>query len=155
MNTENIGQGTKYDQDKLRWDLAPWDAIEGGIKVITFGAKKYKDRNWEIGISYGRVFGALMRHISDWFFAKMTGKNGLDPETGLSHLDHAQCCIWFLSAYEKRLMFQFDDRPVFGGQKTLGTKMSREDALFLAQSGLKIHVDDLEGIQRDPNETIR
>jgi hypothetical protein len=71
------------------------------------------ERNWEKGIKYGRVFGALIRHTTTWFMCKVTGQTTTDPETGLSHLAHAGCCILFLLAYETRKMTDFDDRPIF------------------------------------------
>jgi hypothetical protein len=33
--------GIKFDGDKVRWDLMPWDALEEIAKVLTVGAKKY------------------------------------------------------------------------------------------------------------------
>jgi len=98
-------EGKKFDDDKVRMELLPPEAIEGTAKVLTFGAKKYEDRNWEKGIKYSRVFGALMRHMWAWW----RGEN-LDPETGLSHLHHAGCCIMFLQTYNERKMDEFDDR---------------------------------------------
>ncbi len=99
-------EGTKNDQGKLRYDLLAPEALEGLVGVLTYGATKYAPRNWERGISYSRVFAAAMRHLWAWFRG-----NECDPETGLSHLDHAACCIHFLSAYTKRKMTAFDDRP--------------------------------------------
>ena len=103
--------GRKNDTGKLRYDLLAPDALEGLVKVLTFGATKYEDRNWERGIKYSRVFGALMRHLWAWWRRKPC-----DDETNLSHLDHAACCLHFLSAYEKRLGMAklFDDRPTNG-----------------------------------------
>jgi hypothetical protein len=98
--------GTKNDQGKLRYDLLAPDALRGLVDVLTFGAKKYADRNWEGGIKFGRVFAAAMRHLWAWWRGEE-----FDPETGLSHLDHAACCIHFLSAYTKRGMGGLDDRP--------------------------------------------
>jgi hypothetical protein len=103
---ETLKEGTKKDDGKLRWDLVPYDAIEGLVKVLTFGAVKYEDRNWEKGITYSRVFAACQRHLTAWY----RGENN-DLETGLSHLDHALCCVAFLSAFEKREMTEFDNRP--------------------------------------------
>ncbi len=53
--------GVKHDQDKTRYELLPAEFLDGVAQVLTFGAKKYADRNWESGIKYSRVFGALMR----------------------------------------------------------------------------------------------
>ena len=98
-------EGRKDDQGKPRWDLLPYDAVAGTVDVLTFGAKKYAPRNWEKGIVYGRVFAALQRHLTAWY----QGEDD-DKETGLSHLDHAACCITFLQAFTKRGMDKFDDR---------------------------------------------
>lgn len=98
--------GVKKDEGKPRWELVPFDAIRGVVEILTFGAKKYAARNWERGIAYGRVFGAIMRHLTSWW-----GGENLDPESGKSHLDHAMCELMFLSAYEKRGMISLDDRP--------------------------------------------
>jgi hypothetical protein len=97
--------GCKDDQDKTRWDLLPPDALEEIAKVLTFGANKYNDRNWEKGMKWHRPFGALMRHMWAWWRGA-----GPDEETGLSHLAHAGCCLLFLLSYELRATGE-DDRP--------------------------------------------
>ena len=96
--------GRKDDGGKLRYDLIPPEALEELAKVLTFGAHKYDDRNWEKGMNWGRVFGAAMRHMWSWW----RGYN-LDAETGYSHLSHALTCIAFLITYEKRKV-GVDDR---------------------------------------------
>lgn len=98
--------GVKLDDGKLRMDLIAPEGLQGLAKVLTFGAKKYADRNWEKGIMYGRVFGAMMRHMWAWWGGELK-----DPETGLSHLHHAAACVHFLQTYEERGMTSFDDRP--------------------------------------------
>jgi hypothetical protein len=103
--------GTKHDTGKPRWDLFPWDAGEEVVKVLNFGATKYEDRNWEKGIKYGRVFASTVRHLWSWFHSHLRGEDGTDPETGLSHLAHAGCCVLFLLAYELRGKKEWDDRP--------------------------------------------
>ena len=99
-------QGMKFDSDKVRLELLPPEALWGTSKVLTFGAKKYADRNWEKGINYSRVYGAMLRHMTAWWMGE-----DLDPETGLSHLHHAACCASFLQTYTERNMDSFDDRP--------------------------------------------
>ena len=38
----SVGKSSaKYDQDKLRWDLIPLEAVEECVKILTFGAQKY------------------------------------------------------------------------------------------------------------------
>jgi hypothetical protein len=98
-------EGTKFDENKVRYDLIPPEALHEIARVLTFGANKYAPRNWEKGISYGRVFGALMRHLWSWWRGET-----LDPETGITHLAHAGCCLFFLLTYEARGMHTWDDR---------------------------------------------
>jgi len=102
---EKETQGVKHDQDKIRMDLVPWDVVVEIAKILTFGAKKYADRNWEKGFNWSRVYGALMRHLTLWFQGQDT-----DAETGRSHLAHAGCCLFFLLAFVLRGVGK-DDRP--------------------------------------------
>ncbi len=112
MDGQELRTGLKKDEGKPRWELVPYDAVRGAVYILTTGAIKYADRNWERGIAYGRVYGALQRHLDAWWMAKVEGNDGTDAESGRSHLDHAMCELMFLSAYEKRRMTEFDDRPV-------------------------------------------
>lgn len=109
--------GVKYDDIKVRYELLPPEMLHATSVVLTKGAAKYADRNWERGILYSRVFGALMRHMWAWWGGNLaTNKNfffgDLDPEWNYSHLWHASCCLSFLITYEARGMTKFDDRPV-------------------------------------------
>lgn len=108
-------KAVKYDSSKVRIELFPGDALVAISHVLTFGAKKYADRNWEKGMSWSRPFGALMRHMWAWWQGKsVTNVNylfgNLDSETKVSHLWHAGCCIVFLICYEARGIGN-DDRP--------------------------------------------
>lgn len=111
-----MSEGRKDDGGKVRLDLVPPELIFAVGDILTFGAKKYADRNWEKGMKWGRVFGALMRHLWSWWGGKgPTTKsflfNETDEETTRSHLWHAGCCIAFLIAYEERGIGE-DDRNV-------------------------------------------
>jgi hypothetical protein len=102
-----MSEGRKDDSGKDRFELLPPEALFGIARVLTFGAKKYADRNWERGMGWGRVFGALMRHLWMWWggcgpTTKSFLFGELDDETGFSHLWHAGCCLTFLIAYEQR-----------------------------------------------------
>ena len=77
-------QGHKHDKGKLRYDLIPPEAEASLAAVLTFGANKYGDRNWELGIDEDRLYAARRRHEA----AHRTGEI-LDPESGLPHLWHA------------------------------------------------------------------
>lgn len=97
--------GVKHDQQKARYDLLTHEFLEGTASVLTFGAQKYGDRNWELGMKWGRPFAALMRHIWAWWRGEEK-----DPESGLSHLAHAACNLCFLMTYSARKSGT-DDRP--------------------------------------------
>ena len=99
--------GKKFDQGKTRYELIPPEFIEGTADILTFGALKYEDRNWEKGMKWSRVFGALMRHLWAWWNPYVPDT---DPETNKSHLWHAACCLAFLIAYEQRKI-GINDRP--------------------------------------------
>lgn len=105
----------KHDTEKPRYDLIPPEFLEATATILTYGAQKYADRNWERGMAWGRVFAALMRHLWAWW----RGEN-VDPETGKSHLWHAACGVAFLIAYEARGV-GVDDRAKNSPQETSST----------------------------------
>ena len=83
--------GLKFDSEKPRMDLLPPKAIFEVAKVLGFGAEKYGPENWRLLDNLqGRYTAGALRHI----FAHMDGER-LDPETNLSHLAHALCCLLF------------------------------------------------------------
>lgn len=97
--------GVKFDADKPRTDLLDPRPLLRTAAVLAVGARKYAARNWEKGMAWSRVYAALMRHMLAWW-----GGQDKDPETGLSHLDHAACCLHFLQTYEETHR-EHDDRP--------------------------------------------
>lgn len=101
-----MSEGVKHDQDKPRIELVPPDAISGIGHVMSYGAKKYGDRNWEKGIAPSRLLGACLRHLLAWSF----GENQ-DPESGLPHLWHAGASVLMLIATVNRNLAP-DDRKV-------------------------------------------
>ena len=103
---QKLEPGWKQDGGKPRMDLIAPEMLFGVAEVLRFGAAKYAERNWENGMSWGRCFGALMRHLWAWWRGEAK-----DAETGFSHLWHAACCLMFLIAYEERKVGT-DDRQV-------------------------------------------
>ena len=98
-------QGKKFDKKKTRYELLPPYAIEQMAKVMTLGADKYGDRNWEAGIHFTRIIGACERHL-----AAISRGEDYDPESGLLHSAHLLCEAGFLTEYYK-IRPEFDDRP--------------------------------------------
>lgn len=100
----------KYDDNKTDWSLVPFESLEGMVRVLEFGAKKYDNWNWtnDGGFPYTRVLRSCLRHI----FSYMRGEDN-DPESGLSHIHHAMCNLLFISHYiGNKEKFNKDDRHV-------------------------------------------
>ena len=105
-NRLTLPQGTalKFDTDKLPLHLLSTEAMNQTAAVLKFGAQKYAEHNWRKGFAWSRPLAAAMRHIT----AFNNGEDK-DPESGLSHLAHAACCIMFLLEFEKTHQ-HLDDR---------------------------------------------
>lgn len=89
--------GLKFDTGKPDYTLLPWNAVEDVVRVLDFGAKKYARDNWKhVADHKNRYLAAAFRHLAAYTQGQET-----DPETGLSHLAHASCCILFLMAKDK------------------------------------------------------
>lgn len=99
-------EGLKFDNEKTRHDLVPPFAQEQYAKVLSFGAKKYSPHNWENGILWSRIIGAIKRHT----LAIERGED-YDPETGLLHSAHLMCEAGFLTEFYK-IFPQGDDRYI-------------------------------------------
>jgi hypothetical protein len=96
--------GRKDDLGKPRMGLISDFALFQEALVMTFGAKKYAAHNWRGGIVWSRLIDAALRHIH----AFNAGED-MDPETGLSHLAHARCCLAFILEYTQTHK-ELDDR---------------------------------------------
>lgn len=101
----SIDAGRKDDHGKNPLELLPTDALEEIGKILQHGAMKYDPRNWEKGMSWGRIYGAALRHLFAWWRGE-----ALDKDSGLSHISHAACCLLFLLTYSLRRVGT-DDRP--------------------------------------------
>lgn len=86
----------KFDDSKIPLQLLPREGIEQIATVLGFGAQKYAAHNWRQGMDWSRLVGAALRHLT----AFNDGED-LDPESGLSHIAHAGCCVMFLLQYIK------------------------------------------------------
>lgn len=89
--------GVKFDANKIRMDLVPVEGVYAVADILTGGAAKYGDRNWEKGMDWSRPYGACLRHLFAWW-----GGENTDRESGKSHLWHAACNLFFLIAYSQR-----------------------------------------------------
>jgi len=77
----------KYDTQKCRPELLDPNFLEDLAWVLTAGADKYSDFNWQEMVSaeggYLRYYGALQRHA----LALAQGEQ-VDPESGRHHATH-------------------------------------------------------------------
>lgn len=87
-------EATKHDNGKPPLSLIPREALALEAQVFAFGAKKYGKHNFKKGMAWSRCLDAALRHI----YAFADGED-LDPESGLSHLGHARCCLSMLIYY--------------------------------------------------------
>ncbi|QOR59963.1 hypothetical protein [uncultured phage cr114_1] len=86
-------QGKKNDQDKVRMDLVPLEAVEHIAEVLTMGCKKYGENSWQnLPDFYKRYEAALLRHLTAIDKGEL-----IDPESKLPHIDHVLCNAMFLS----------------------------------------------------------
>jgi hypothetical protein len=120
--------GVKFDKGKTRWSLIkpswlrelaekitakptlrlhllPTSLVIAVTDILTIGAKKYAERNWEKGMPWSRAYDAMCRHLNAW-----ADQEDLDPDTGRNHLWHAACNMAFLIEWEQTHP-EHDDRP--------------------------------------------
>lgn len=99
-----MSEGNKYDEGKVKYQLLPPYALKQVARVLTFGAEKYEENNWQKGIPWTKLMGSLERHYQDF-------KAGIDmdEESGLYHLAHAAVNALMLLEYY-RIRPELDDR---------------------------------------------
>ena len=98
------GEAQRFNTGKLRMDLVPISSLNALARVLTYGAQKYDSDNWRRGFNYSVPYACLMRHLTAW----QDGED-LDPESGLSHLDHAIANLAMLIEFERECP-HLDDR---------------------------------------------
>jgi hypothetical protein len=89
--------GTKYDANKLRWDLLPIKEVEDVVQVLTDGAKEHGECNWQLVKPKTRYLAALYRHLVAWQKGEKT-----DPESDSPHLAHLVANALFLAWFDNQ-----------------------------------------------------
>lgn len=99
-------KAVRYNNGKLRWSLVDFDSLEDMVKVLEFGAEKYKANNWKKGLSITEICESLQRHL----YSFMNNEDN-DLESNLSHIGHIMCNAMFIS-YMMKYKKEFDDRII-------------------------------------------
>lgn len=111
VQTAKKTSGLKFDDNKLKLELVPVEAVEALARAFGYGAKKYGEWNWSNGIAHMKFVGALKRHVD----AYIKGED-IDAESGNHHLDHALASLAML-----RTSIQYDigedNRPTYNKKK--------------------------------------
>lgn len=103
---------TKFDtgaqkevEGKLRMDLIPPEVEKAYAEVLTFGVRKYDDRNWQKGIPYMSCVAALKRHLNSWLL-----KEDINEESGFNHVKHVLFWAAALTYFVENANLELDDR---------------------------------------------
>ena len=92
-------QTIKADAGKPKLTLVPSQIIYDIAKVREYGNNKYPDggpNNWML-VEIQRYRDAAYRHLLKY----LDDPNGVDDESGLSHLAHLACNVAFLCELQK------------------------------------------------------
>lgn len=124
--------GHKADDGKPRFDLIPPEAMIALADLYRIGAEKYADRNWERGMTWGRMFRAMMSHAWKWWMGEEH-----DPVDGQHHLTSVAWCAIALYTWHVRGVGS-DDR-VKSVDSSQGYSIEDEAKAFLrSRSGIQL-----------------
>lgn len=91
-DTRNLISARKNDNGKLRYDLIPPAILQELASVVSYGAAKYGENQWQNLENFeDRYFAALMRHLIAWRLG-----DDIDSESGKPHLSHVLTNAAFL-----------------------------------------------------------
>jgi hypothetical protein len=115
--------GKRYNKEKPRADLLPWDALIALADHYGKSAKKYPARNWELGLKWNEGCAAsLARHLAAWSSGEDYEVELWEGESGATHElknYHDVAMAWnalALVAYRLRQIGE-DDRPKLSKQE--------------------------------------
>ena len=96
----------RYNTGKPKMSLVTPEFILGMAQVLTKGAEKYGERNWELGNKTSVPYDSAMRHILAW----RSGEDE-DEESGCNHLFHAAVNLLMCWYYAENFS-SMDDRTL-------------------------------------------
>jgi len=96
-----VAEAKKGFADKLHMELVPVDGIRADARALDYGAytKGYGVNSWLMSalndeFEWSVAYGATLRHLTAWFDGE-----DIDPESGLSHMDHVGANVKFLQTF--------------------------------------------------------
>ena len=137
-----MSRALKYDENKLPWDLLPVEAVEGMLRILQYGARKYTVCNQcnqkvypnprldgdpcrddcpscgSTDIATGAhnwTKGFKWTRLIAACYRHLTAvlkKEDIDPESGELHASHLMCSVAFLLSHQLRNLGK-DDRFSF------------------------------------------
>ena len=81
--------------------------MEQAVRVLEFGAKKYKAWNWAKGMAWSVPTGCALRHAKATFDGEK-----VDPDSGEQHMAHILCNLMMLDWYVQHYPEGDDRTPV-------------------------------------------
>lgn len=89
-----MDKAIKYDHDKAKLSLIPYEALKQEAFALAYGAEKYGKNNYKKGMEWSRLIDATLRHIHSF-------NNGedVDKESLICHLGHAKANLSILIFY--------------------------------------------------------
>jgi hypothetical protein len=84
----NEKTGGKKGSKLARFDLIPAHPLQELAEVYGKGARKYADRNWELGYDWGLSYAAMIRHANE--FWKGNDNDDHDPDCPADCINHTE-----------------------------------------------------------------
>lgn len=121
INQPKKERGVKHDFSKPQMSLLPLKDLEGVVRVLEFGMKKYARGDWKFVPDGGmRYFDAGMRHLAELSDpTDIEDLARLDQESVLPHIDHAICSLIFA----RHFIFK-DMEEKYNGKQTVPVPVS-------------------------------
>ena len=88
--------GKRFNNGKLKMSLLleTGEALDGAIKCLMHGEKKYGRNNWKKGLKYTEIIDSLLRHLNQF----MRGQDvDLESNSEYNHVDAIVVNALFLS----------------------------------------------------------
>ena len=111
---QNYVGGFKDKEGKVPLELLPPDALLEIGRVFARGAKKYDERNVELGLPWGDLLGAAKRHMAKFEMGEDVDIDPLVDDGGVLHTAAAAWALLMLTAYQLRPHLKsFDNRSPY------------------------------------------